>query len=200
MRRPFSLMHTPEIKSRITTLMYDRNYSTHMKIKHLMTWLLAILLSLPGIAQMKRFMVMENFDQAFILRDSLKAFYSGQYDLSYFDYNKKSDDMRMEFANSEGRKIEFIIKAHRIGEDKVLEKEGTRIIGRVSVKGRFLDLFNLYKRFIDPAAELEKLKDKGLGMGRDYNAYPTDKEKVFVNLEGVDENWRLIILMENRNK
>jgi hypothetical protein len=36
------------------------------------------------MAQMKRFMIMENFEQAFILRDSLKAFYKGQYDLAAF--------------------------------------------------------------------------------------------------------------------
>ena len=171
-----------------------------MKRKHILTWLLAILLSFPGTAQIRRLMVLENFEQAITLRDSLRAFYNGQYDLSYFTFDKKQDDARLGFTNSEGRKIDFFITARRIGEDKVLEKEGVRVIDRVHVKGRFLDLFNLYKRLIDPAAELEKLKDKGLDRGKTYKAYPTDNEKVFVNLHGSGEDWELIIVMENRNK
>ena len=200
MRHLFSLMHTPEIKNGTATLMYDRNQPIYMKRKHLLTGLLAILLSLPGMAQMKRLMVLENFEQAIMLRDSLKTFYNGQYDLSYFNYNKKDNDTRMVFSNSEDRKIEFFISARRIGEDKVLEKEGIQVIERVHVKGRFLDLFNLYKRFIDPAAELEKLKDKGLDRGKTYKAYPTDNGLMFVNLFGSGENWELIVAINNRNK
>lgn len=198
MRRLFSLVRTPEIKRCVTTLMHDRNYSIFMKRKHILTWLLAILLTLPGMAQMRRLMVLENFEQAFILRDSLKAYYNGQYELAAFDFDKRYDNMRLRFSNNEERAVEVSITARRIGEDKVLEKEGIQIIEKVFVKGRFLDLFNLYKRFIDPAAELEKLKDKGLDRGRYYKAYPTDKDRMFVNLHGSGENWELIILMENK--
>lgn len=165
-----------------------------MKPRYFLVYFLALSLSIPAAAQMNKFMLLESFDKTFALRDSLKAFYKDVYDLASFDYNRKNDATRITFSNTEGREIKFSIRATWIGKDDVLEKEGVQTITRFHVQGRFLDLFNLYKRFIDPSAQVEKLKEKGLDRGKTYKANRNDPNEIFVNLYGSNESWELIVL------
>jgi hypothetical protein len=161
-----------------------------MKLKFLVV--VSLLFSCGASAQMKRLFVKDGYNKVFQLRDSLKAYYNGRYELATFLWNDKKDYSNWQFRNSEGREINFSIRTANIDADPVLEKKGVKIIDRVHVSGRFLDLFELYKHFIDPAADIEKLKVNGLKMGRVYTAYQGE-EKMWVNLIGSGDNWELML-------